>query len=206
MKLQPFIVGITGGTGSGKTTVAAGLAAALGSGRATVIDADSYYRDLSHLPLHERHQLNFDHPDSLDLRLLAGHLQMLRQGRPVTRNFYDFTRHMLSGRTVVVEPAAVIIVEGLLIFATGELRRLFDLKVFLDEAADIRLLRRIMRDTAERGRTVQSVARQYLEQVRPMHARFVEPARQHADIVCAPGTGLADTIELLGARIERCSR
>lgn len=205
MKAQPFIVGIAGGTGSGKSTVAAGLAAALGPGRVAVMDADSYYRDLSHLPMQERHRINFDHPDSLDLALLAGHLMALRQGRPVTKHIYDFTTHTLSGRTVALEPAPVIIVEGMLIFVAGELRRLFDLKVFLDEAADIRLLRRIRRDTAERGRTVESVARQYLEQVRPMHARFVDPSRQYADLVCAPGASLADIIELLGAHITRSS-
>lgn len=187
MTTTTFIIGIAGGTGSGKTTIAAGLAEKLGRAGGTLIDADSYYRDLSPLPLHERRRINFDHPDSLDLALLAGHLGLLRQGRPVTKNVYDFTSHTRTGHTVVIEPAPVIIVEGMLLFTSPALRNLFDLKVFLDEAADVRLLRRIRRDMAERGRTFESVARQYLEQVRPMHARFVEPGKTHADIIIAPG-------------------
>ena len=187
MTSTPFIIGIAGGTGSGKTTVAAGLAAALGPAHVTLIDADSYYRDLSNLPLSERHQINFDHPDSLDLALLADHLLLLKQGKPVTKHVYDFTTHSRSSQTAVIEPAPVIIVDGVLIFVPAELRALFDLKVFLDEDADVRLLRRIRRDMVERGRTLESVARQYLEQVRPMHARFVEPTKEHADIIIGPG-------------------
>ena len=203
MNSAPFIIGIAGGTGSGKTTVAAGLAAALGPDRCTLIDADSYYRDLSHVPLPKRHHINFDHPDSLDLALLAEHLGLLKQGKPVTKNVYDFTTHTRSNQTVVIEPAPVIIVEGVLIFVPEELRGLFNLKVFLDEDADVRLLRRIRRDMAERGRTVESVARQYLEQVRPMHARFVEPAKKHADIVIEPGAIPDQIISQLAAVISK---
>jgi uridine kinase len=187
MASTPYTIGIAGGTGSGKTTIAAGLAAALAPGRVTLIDADSYYRDLSHLPLPERHHINFDHPDSLDLALLAEHLRVLKSGNPVTKHVYDFTTHSRSSETVVIEPAPVIIVEGVLIFVPVELRGLLDLKVFLDEDADVRLLRRIRRDMAERGRTFESVMRQYLAQVRPMHAQFVEPSKKHADTIYGPG-------------------
>ncbi len=202
MNSAPFIIGIAGGTGSGKTTIAAGLAAALGPDRCTLIDADSYYRDLSHLPLHERHHINFDHPDSLDLALLAEHLGLLKQGKPVIKNVYDFTTHTRSNQTVVIEPAAVIIVDGVLVFVPDTLRTLFDLKVFLDEDADVRLLRRIRRDMAERGRTVESVARQYLEQVRPMHALFVEPTKEHADIIIGPGAVPDQVIAQLSSIIQ----
>ena len=205
MNSAPFIIGIAGGTGSGKTTVAAGLAAALGPERVTLIDADSYYRDLSHVPLPERHHINFDHPDSLDLALLTQHLRMLKQGKPVTKHVYDFTTHSRSSETVVIEPAPVIIVEGVLIFAPVELRALFDLKVFLDEDADVRLLRRIRRDMAERGRTMESVVRQYLEQVRPMHALFVEPAKEYADIMIGSGAAPDQVISQLAAVIAKKS-
>ena len=202
MTTAPFIVGIAGGTGSGKTTVAAGLAVALGPEQVTLIDADSYYRDLSHLPVHERHHINFDHPDSLDLTLLTDHLRKLKSNKPVTKNVYDFTTHTRSNQTVVIEPAPVIIVEGVLIFVPEELRDLFDLKVFLDEDADVRLVRRIRRDMAERGRTVESVARQYLEQVRPMHAHFVEPTKKYADIIYGPGATPDHAIAQLSSIVQ----
>ena len=205
MKTKSFIVGIAGGTGSGKTTIAAGLAAALGLERVRLIDADSYYRDLSHLPLQERHLENFDHPDALDLQLLTQHLRMLRQSEPATKHGYDFTTHTRSDKTIVIEPAPFIIVEGVLIFFPDELRELFDLKVFLDEDADVRVLRRIRRDMAERGRSLESVARQYLEQVRPMHARFAEPTKEHADIIIGPDAALGHVIEQLAAVIIRNS-
>jgi uridine kinase len=205
MTSTPFIVGIAGGTGSGKTTLAAGIAAALGTGCVTLIDADSYYADLSHLSPQERHLQNFDHPNALNLALLTQHLHNLKAGRPVTRHVYDFATHTHLHETVVLQPAPVILVEGILIFASHELRRLFDLTIFLDEDADIRLLRRMQRDIAERGRTMESVARQYLEQVRPMHIQFVEPAKAHSDIVIDPGQDLKHVIERLTARIRKAT-
>ena len=203
MKPEPFIVGIAGGTGSGKTTVAAGLAAALGADRVTLIDADSYYADLSHLSLQERHLENFDHPNALNLALLAQHLRNLKSGKPVTRHVYDFATHTHLQETVILQPAPLILVEGILIFVPHELRRLFDLTIYLDEDADIRLLRRMQRDIAERGRTIESVARQYLEQVRPMHVQFVEPTKSRSDIVIDPGQELKHIIERLTARIRK---
>jgi uridine kinase len=205
MKTKTFIVGIAGGTGSGKTTIAAGIAAALGAGRATLIDADSYYADLSHIPLQERHYENFDHPNALNLALLAQHLRNLKAGKPVTRHVYDFTTHTSLRETVILKPAPVIIVEGILIFVPQELSGLFNLKIYLDEDADIRLLRRMQRDMAERGRTMESVSRQYLEQVRPMHEQFVEPTKAHSDIVIGPGQDKIHVIERLTARIIKAT-
>ena len=197
MKTKSFIVGIAGGTGSGKTTIAAGIAAAIGAERATLIDADSYYADLSHLPLQARHYENFDHPNALNLALLAQHLRNLKSGKPVTRHVYDFATHTSLRETVILKPAPVIIVEGILIFAPEELRGLFNLKIYLDEDADIRLLRRLQRDIVERGRTMESVSRQYLEQVRPMHEQFVEPTKAHTDIRTNKGTVLFNYSRLL---------
>ncbi len=203
MKTKSFIVGIAGGTGSGKTTIAAGIAAAIGAERATLIDADSYYADLSHLPLEVRHCENFDHPNGLNFALLAQHLRNLKSGKPVNRHVYDFSTHTCLGETVLLKPAPVIIVEGMLIFVPHELCGFFDLKIYLDEDADVRLLRRMQRDIAERGRTMESVTRQYLEQVRPMHEQFVEPTKAHTDIVIGPGQDKKHVIERLTARIVK---
>jgi uridine kinase len=205
METKSFIVGIAGGTGSGKTTIAAGIAAAIGAERATLIDADSYYADLSHLPLQERHYENFDHPNALNLALLAQHLRNLKSGKPITRHVYDFASHTRLRETVILKPAPVIIVEGILIFGQQELSELFDLKIYLDEDADIRLLRRMQRDIDERGRTMESVAQQYLEQVRPMHEQFVEPTKAHSDIVIGPGQDKKHVIERLTARIVKAT-
>ena len=205
MKPKSFIVGIAGGTGSGKTTIAAGIAAAIGAERATVVGVDSYYADLSHLSLQERHFENFDHPNALNIALLAQHLRNLKSGKPVTRHVYDFSTHTSLRETVTLKPAPVIIVEGILIFALEELSGLFDLKIYLDEDADVRLLRRMERDITERGRTLESVARQYLEQVRPMHVQFVEPTRAHSDIVIGPGQELKHVIERLTVRIRKAT-
>jgi uridine kinase len=205
MKHEPFIVGIAGGTGSGKTTIASGIAAAIGPDRVTLIDADSYYADLSHLSLQERHLENFDHPNALNLALLAQHLRNLKSGKPVTRRVYDFATHTHLQETVILQPAPLILVEGILIFVPHELRRLFDLTIYLDEDADIRLLRRMQRDIAERGRTIESVARQYLEHVRPMHVQFVEPTKSRSDIVIDPGQELKHIIDRLTARIRKAT-
>ena len=203
MKIKSFIVGIAGGTGSGKTTIAAGIAAAFGAERATLIDADSYYADLSHLPLQQRHYENFDHPNALNLALLAQHLRNLKSGKSVTRHVYDFATHTSLRETVILKPAPVIIVEGILIFVPQELSALFDIKIYLDEDADVRLLRRMQRDITERGRTMESVARQYLEQVRPMHDQFVAPTKAHTDIVIGPGQDKKHVIERLTAIISK---
>jgi uridine kinase len=184
---SPLLIGICGGTGAGKTFLARKIIAAFDETRALLIDADSYYRDQSHVPLHERHHFNFDHPDALDIQLLTEHLHGLRSGRPVKKQIYDFTIHARQAETVTLDPAEILLVDGILIFAIDEICRLLDLKIFIDEAPDIRLLRRIERDVRERGRTIESVTQQYLATVRPMHLQYVEPSKVKADMVLKPG-------------------
>ena len=169
---RPIMVGISGGSGAGKSTLAHALSRAL-DGRAVVVEQDAYYRCRGHLPLEERSRVNFDHPDAVDLELLAEHLEELKQGRAVEKPFYDFATHSRLDKTVPVKPAPVVIAEGLFLFVREDLRNLFDLRVFVDADADIRLARRLKRDVVERGRTVESVLEQYFESVRPMHEEFV---------------------------------
>ena len=202
-QIKPFIVGIAGGTGSGKTTLAKKIAETLGNDTVTLIDADSYYRDLSHLPLHQRHQINFDHPDALDTPLLIEHIKKLNQGFSIKKPIYDFSTHTRTKETVTVAPKPVILIDGILIFALEEVCRLFDLKVFVDEDADIRLLRRIQRDIRERGRSIEMVAEQYLQNVRPMHEKFVEPSKKAADIVMRTCDTAEDVIKVLRGTIKR---
>jgi len=202
-QIKPFIVGIAGGTGSGKTTLAKKIAETLGNDTVTLIDADSYYRDLSHLSLHQRHQINFDHPDALDTPLLIEHIKTLKQGFSIKKHIYDFTIHTRTEETVTVAPKPVILIEGILIFALEDLCRLFDLKVFMDEDDDIRLLRRIQRDINERGRSIEMVAEQYLQNVRPMHEKFVEPSKKAADIVTRSFYSAEDVIKLLRGVVKR---
>ena len=169
---RPIMVGISGGSGAGKSTLAHALSRAL-DGRAVVVEQDAYYRCRGHLPLEERSRVNFDHPDAVELELLAEHLGALKQGRAVEKPFYDFATHSRLDKTVPVKPAPVVIAEGLFLFVREDLRNIFDLRVFVDADADIRLDRRIKRDVTERGRTVESVLEQYFESVRPMHEEFV---------------------------------
>ncbi len=175
-------IAIVGGTGSGKTTLASALAAQLGD-RCAVIDHDSYYRDLSHLLPAARARVNFDHPDSLENSLLVDHLHRLRAGRSIDKPTYCFATHTRKPERQWVEPRPVVIVEGILLLALTELRNAFDLKVFVEVDDDVRVLRRLLRDVSERGRTVQSVVSQWLQTVRPMHERFVAPSRRSADLV-----------------------
>lgn len=184
---SPLLIGICGGTGAGKTTLAQKIIAVFGQTRAALIDADAYYRDRAHLPLQERHHCNFDHPDALDIPLLTEHLQSLRSRQAVLQQVYDFTVHARTQERVRIEPKEIVVVDGILILAVEELCRLFDLKIFIDEAADIRLLRRISRDVRQRGRTIESVSQQYLATVRPMHLLYVEPSKQKADIILKAG-------------------
>jgi uridine kinase len=181
--LPPFTLAIAGGSGSGKTTLARALVGQLGPTECALLDHDSYYRDLSHLPPAERAATNFDHPDSLDSALLAHHIDELRAGRAVQRPRYDFSTHSRLPTATRVQARPVIVCEGILLLAVPELRHAFDLRVFVDTPADVRALRRVQRDISERGRTVESVVQQYLDTVRPMHERFVEPARATADLV-----------------------
>jgi len=196
-QIKPFLAGIAGGTGSGKTTFAGAIVAALGGSMVSVIDADSYYRDLAHLPIENRNHVNFDHPDALDAALLAEHIEAVKGGRPFVKQLYDFTTHTWTDATVTVPPRPVVIVEGMLIFAIESVCRLFDLKIFMDTEKDIRLLRRILRDIEDRGRSIEMIARQYTQHVKPMHDQFVEPSKKMADIIIRQPGEEAAVIEKL---------
>jgi len=197
-----IIIGVAGGTGSGKTTVAMRILERVGAEHIAYIPHDAYYRDLSHLPPAQRTQVNFDHPDSLETELLIKHLRQLRAGRPVNIPVYDFTTHTRASRTRQVGPASVILVEGILVFAEAALRELFDVKLYVDTDADIRIIRRLQRDVQERGRTLESVIQQYLTTVRPMHLEFVEPSKRYADVIIPEGGFNEVAIEMVAARIR----
>lgn len=200
--MRPIIIAVAGGTGSGKTTVARKILERVGAEHVAYIPHDAYYRDLSHLPLHERNKVNFDHPDSLETDLLVEHLKALRAGRPVDIPIYDFTMHSRTGQVRRVEAAPVILVEGILVLAEPALRDLCDVKIYVDTDADVRFIRRLMRDIEERGRSVQSVCEQYLSTVKPMHIEFVEPSKRYADVIIPEGGFNEVAIEMIAARIR----
>jgi uridine kinase len=181
------IIGIGGGSGSGKTTIAESVIASVGADTVSLIQHDAYYRDLPHLDLEDRALVNYDHPDSLETELLIEHLHRLREGEPVERPVYDFTVHRRTAETVVVRPDPVVIIEGILVLSERELRDAMDLRIYVDADADLRLIRRLQRDVHERRRTVESVIAQYQETVRPMHLQFVEPSKRYADIIVPNG-------------------
>jgi uridine kinase len=186
-KAGPLIIGIAGGSGSGKTTIAESIVGAIGRDSVVLIQQDAYYRDQTDLPLEERAKVNYDHPDSMETELLVDHLRALLAGRAIDRPVYDFTVHNRSQQTVRVEPCPVVIVEGILVLYEPALRALMGLKVYVDTDSDLRLARRWERDITERGRTFESVRDQYLHTVRPMHLQFVEPSKRYADIVIPEG-------------------
>lgn len=199
--MKPIIIGVAGGTGSGKTTVSQEILRRVGMERITFIQHDSYYCDQSHLPLEERAALNFDHPDSLESDLLVAHLRQLQSGRTVHIPVYDFTSHTRTGETRRVDPSRVILVEGILIFAEPALRGMFDVKIYVDTDADVRFIRRLRRDITERGRTVESVIEQYEKTVRPMHLEFVEPSKRYADVIIPEGGFNVVAMDMVVARI-----
>lgn len=181
---QPnLVIGIAGGSGSGKTTVAELIARELGQRRVATVLQDHYYRDLAHLPPAERAERNFDHPDAIDVELMAAHVRALKHQQSIRTPTYDFTTHTRTGRTVPVHPRPAILVEGILVLACAELRELMDVKLYIDTDDDIRFIRRLKRDTLERGRKMEAVVDQYLETVRPMHHEFVEKSKRWADLV-----------------------
>jgi uridine kinase len=198
----PVIIGLAGGTGSGKTTVANAILKKVGAERISVVPHDAYYRNLTQLPRAQRDIVNFDHPDSLDTDLLIQHIRQLKSGQPIELPVYDFTIHTRTADTRRIEPRPVIIVEGILIFAELSLRELFDVKIYVDTDADLRFIRRLQRDVAERGRTPDSVVHQYLSTVRPMHLEFVEPSKRYADVIIPEGGLNEVAIEMVAARIE----
>jgi uridine kinase len=185
--MQPVIIGVAGGSGSGKTTVVREIIRNIGKRLVTVIHHDSYYRDVTDLSFEERTRINYDHPNSLETPLLVAHLNMLRAGEPVEVPLYDFAQHNRAEATETAEPRKVIIVDGLLILWDADLRRMMDIKVFVDTDADLRFIRRLKRDIQERGRTAESVIDQYTATVRPMHLEFVEPSKRYADVIIPDG-------------------
>ena len=197
-----IVIGVAGGTGSGKTTVSQAILNRVGRDRIAFLQHDSYYRDRSHLPPAERASANFDHPDALESELLAEHLRMLRAGEAVQVPLYDFTTHTRKPESVLLEPRRVILVEGILIFAERALRELMDIKVYVDTDADVRFIRRLQRDISERGRTMESVIRQYTETVRPMHLEFVEPSKRYADVIVPEGGFNLAAIDMIVARVK----
>ena len=201
--MRPVVVGIAGGTGSGKTTVARAIYDRVGKDRIEWISHDSYYRNFEGLAPEEKHHINFDHPDSLETELLARHLDVLVKGSAVEVPIYDFTTHSRKTETVRVEPRKVIIVEGILVLAEVELRKRIDIKLFVDTPADIRFVRRLMRDIKSRGRSVESVIEQYVTTVRPMHEEFVEPSKRYADLIIPEGGENLVAIDAIIARVER---
>ena len=186
----PLVIGIAGGSGSGKTTIAQSIVEAIGHDDVTLIQHDAYYRDQTHLPVDERAKVNYDHPDSMESDLLVTHLEQLTTGHAIERPVYDFTVHNRAPETVSVEPKQAIIVEGILVLYESALREIMDLKVYVDTDADLRIARRWERDIKERGRTFDSVRDQYISTVRPMHLQFVEPSKRYADIVIPEGYNL----------------
>jgi len=193
----PFVIGVAGGSGSGKTTVVRRIIESLGDDQVTILEHDRYYRDRNDLRLEERAALNYDHPDSLETDLLVRHLHDLRAGHSVEVPKYDFARYARQSETVTALPRKAIIVEGILIFADAALRALMDVKVFVDTDDDTRFIRRLQRDIAERGRTVPSVIDQYLGTVKPMHLEFVEPSKRYADIIIPVGGHNTVAIDIL---------
>lgn len=201
--MKPLIIGIAGGSGSGKSTVARNVAQALSAVSVAFIDMDGYYRNFSHLPLDERRHINWDHPDAFDWDLLIGQLESLVHGDAVEKPEYDFVTHTRGSRTVRVPPAQVVVVDGILLFADERARALCDVKVFVDADADIRLIRRIRRDIARRGRSLDEILEQYLTTVQPMHLQFVEPSKRYADVIVPRGGHNRVAIEMIVAKIER---
>jgi uridine kinase len=182
-----LVIGLAGGTGSGKTTVAEAIVRALDGERVAFLEHDAYYKDLRTLPFEERAAQNFDHPDAFETGLMVDHLRRLRAGQAIEKPIYDYSMHLRTEQSTRVEPATVIVVEGILVLAEPVLRDLMDLKIFVDTDADLRFVRRMQRDIKERGRTPESVIDQYLATVRPMHLQFVEPSKRHADIIIPEG-------------------
>ena len=200
---QPIIIGVAGGTASGKTTVSRKILQTVGANHIAYIDHDAYYRDLSHLPLEERQKVNFDHPDSLENELMIAHLQALLRGQTVDIPVYDFAQYIRTSQLNRVESRRVILVEGILIFVDKELREMMDVKIYVDAPPDLRFIRRLKRDIAERGRSVNHVIEQYLETVRPMHMEFVEPSKHFADVIIPRGGRNIKAIQMIVAQIER---
>jgi uridine kinase len=197
-----MFIGICGGTGSGKTTIAKAIVDSVGRKNVVLVEQDSYYRNLADMPLDERHQANFDHPDSIDSEMLVNHLIRLKQGLSVEMPLYDFVTHTRSDEIEIINPKPVVIIEGILIFAEPRVLDLLDVRVFVDTPDDVRLMRRLRRDITERGRTFDRTLEQYERTIRPMHFEFVEPSKRHADIIIPEGSNTGVTVEFLCSMVR----
>lgn len=200
---RPILIGITGGTGSGKSTIAKEIYSRFSENCIAMIEQDSYYKDQSNLSFEERVKTNYDHPDAFDTALLVKHLKQLMEGKSIEKPIYDFEMHNRKKETIKVESREIVIVEGILILQEPELRSLLDIKIYVDTDADVRIIRRIIRDMNERGRTLNSVINQYLNVVRPMHMQFIEPSKRYADIIIPEGGHNKVAIDILVANIKQ---
>lgn len=201
--MKPLIIGIAGGTGSGKSTVARKVAESLPGASVAFLEMDAYYRDFRHLTLDQLHQVNWDHPDAFDVELLSTHIATLARGEAVEMPLYEFATHSRSAHTRRIEPADVVVIDGILLLVDANIRALCEVKVFVDADPDIRLIRRIRRDTAVRGRSLESVLDQYLTTVQPMHLQFVEPSKRYADVIVPRGGSNTVAVEMIVAKIQR---
>lgn len=199
---KPLLIGITGGTGSGKSTVAKSICECLPKKNIVIIEQDSYYKDQSHLTPEERILTNYDHPFAFDTELLISHLKMLTDNKPIDKPLYDFTVHNRRKETQRIEPKDVIILEGILVLDSPEIRKLLDIKIFVDTDTDVRIIRRIVRDMRDRGRSLDSVIKQYMEVVKPMHNEFIEPTKRYADIIIPEGGYNKVAVDIMVAKIN----
>jgi len=204
--VRRILIGIAGGSGSGKTLVARTIVRELGSDRVVVIDQDSYYKNLEDVPLRDREARNFDHPDAFDNDLLKRHIRDLLEGRPIEQPIYDYSEHRRLPETRTVGEHTVIVLEGILIYVDPELRAMMDIKLFIDADPDVRFIRRLRRDLMERGRSIDSIVRQYEESVRPMHLQFVDPTKRHADLIVPEGGHNTVAIDLVKSKIRELLR
>lgn len=201
--MHPILIGIAGGTGSGKSTVAHEIYNALPAEDIGIIEQDSYYKDQSNIPFEERIKTNYDHPNAFDTQLLIEHLKKLLKGESIEKPVYDFAKHTRKKETIRVEPRHIIILEGIMILTEEEIRDLLDIKIFVDTDADVRIIRRIERDIKERGRTIESVINQYMNVVRPMHLQFVEPTKRYADIIIPEGGYNKVAVDIMCAKVKQ---
>ncbi len=206
LKFKPIVFGVAGGTASGKTTVARAVLDAVGASQIAYLPHDAYYKDRDDLPFERRARLNYDHPDSLETKLLVRHIKDLIVGISVNMPIYDFTTYRRTDNTISIDPAPIILVDGILIFTKRKLRDLMDIKIFVDTDSDVRFIRRLERDMNERGRSLDSVVQQYLGTVRPMHLKFVEPSKRYADIIIPGGGHNRVAMEMVVSRLHMLLR